>query len=76
MTTNNPQQAFYSLLIKCLDHNNEERKNAEMQITKISERENVFINTSIICSKWLGTTITKPNIYNTFNYYKVACSKL
>ena len=31
MTTNNPQQAFYSLLIKCLDNNNEERKNAEMQ---------------------------------------------
>ncbi len=38
---------------------------AAKEITKISERENVFINTRIICSKWLGTTIiTKPNIYN------------
>ncbi len=48
MTTNNPQQAFYSLLIKCLDNNNEERKNAEMQITKISETnyEDVLLNCS------------------------------
>ena len=48
MTTNNPQQAFYSLLIKCLDNNNEERKKAEMQITKISETnyEDVLLNCS------------------------------
>lgn len=48
MTTNNPQQAFYSLLTKCLDSNNEERRKAEEQITKISltNYEDVILNCS------------------------------
>lgn len=30
---------------------------AAKEITKISERENVFINTRIVCDKWLGGII-------------------
>ena len=49
MTSNNPQEAFYNILSKCLDKNNEIRKSAEAQISMISQTnyDDILLNCSV-----------------------------
>lgn len=49
MTSNNPQEAFYNILSKCLDTNNEIRKSAEAQISMISQTnyDDILLNCSV-----------------------------